>query len=215
LQMANKEDNLQFHEDDECRDDDESTAQSTEQQTAAASASQDIVEDIKQKPLALEMSATLENDGEAHTKLFTRQSPAALRKDDDTRQKSLAPETSAALGNDDDTRQKTLASGFITTIEHVKNTKPGTSNLVTYRKPEKDKNTYLKPSTLFSSSDETNPKTHLAVSHSIILNASGDSDDESLKKPKYDTHVMLPDRQNLERHAGTLIDIYNEIHSNY
>jgi len=113
---------------------------------------------------------------------------------EEAHQKQMTSRQSAHLGNGEDTHTKSLRPGSSATTVHCEET-------------------CQKALDSFASADETNPKTHLAVSHSIIPNASDDSDDESLKKPKYNTHVMLPDCQNLERHAGTLIDIYNDIHS--
>jgi len=224
--MSNKEDNLPCREDDECLDDDESTALpfkrrrtdsfvlelnvDSAQQTPA---SHGYVDDFTQKPLALDMTATLENDEEAHTKPVIKQSPLALETDDETRQKTLAPKASATLRYDEASSQKALVSDWIPTIDQIKDTQPETLTVVSSETPEKDKKTYLKPLTSSDSSDITNPETLLAVSDSIIPNVPDDSHDELLLKPKYNIHVMLPDRQNLERHAGTLIDIYNDNHS--
>jgi len=113
---------------------------------------------------------------------------------EEAHQKQMISRHSAFLGHEEETHKKSLRPGSSATTGHCDET-------------------CQKALDSFASADETNPKTHLAVSDLIIPNASDDSDDESLKKPKYNTNVMLPDCHNLELHAGTLIDIYNDIHS--
>jgi len=136
------------------------------------------------------MSASIEND--TQQKPFKLNLFANLGHGEQAHQKQLISRQSAPLGHGEDKQTNSL--------------RPGSSATT-------GEETCQKVLDSFACADETNPKTYLAVSHSIIPNASDDSDDESLKKPTYNTHVMLPDRQNLERHAGTLIDIYNDIHS--
>jgi len=196
--MASKEDNRLCREDDGDDDTQEAchtglsshstdSAISTDEQTPMSLSSRD--KGMQHKPT---MSASIEKD--------TQQKPlklnllANLGHGEEAHQKPFTSRQSAPLGHGEDKQTNSLRPGLSATTDHREET-------------------CQKLLESFACADETNPKTYLADSHSIIPNASDDYDDESLKKPKYNTHVMLPDRQNLERHAGTLIDIYNDIHS--
>ena len=147
---------------------------------------------MQHKPLTPGLSSYVEKD--------TQQEPlssnpfSTLRHGEEVHQKPLTSRQSSPLEHDKDTHKQSLRAGSSATTGYCEET-------------------CQKSLDSLASADETNPKARLAVSNYMLPNASDDSDDESLRKPKYDTHVMLPDRQNLERHAGTLIDIYNEIHS--
>jgi len=129
------------------------------------------------------------------------------RKATDTQQDPLSSNPFPTLEHVEEAHQKQMTSRHEEET-HIKSLRPE-SSLTTGHCDE----TCQKSWDSFASADETNPKTFLVVSHSIIPNASDDSNDESLKKPKNNTHAMLSNRQNLEQHAGTLIDIYNDIHS--
>jgi len=131
----------------------------------------------------------------------------------DTQQEPLRSNPFSTLENSEEVHQTPLTSRQASPSEHDNDTHKRSLRAGSSATTGSCEKTCQKTLDSFASADETNPKTHLAVSHSIIQIASDDSDDESLQKPKYNTHVMLPDRQNLERHAGTLIDIYNDIHS--
>jgi len=150
------------------------------------------VEVMQHKPSLPGLSPWVEKD--------TQQNPLSsnafttLGHVEEAHQKQMTSRQSVCLGHEEEAHKKLLRQESSTTTGHCEET-------------------CQKSLDAFAFADETSPKTHLAVSHSIIPNASDDSDDESLKKPKYNTHVMLPDRQYLERHAGTLLDIYNDIHS--
>jgi len=197
--MANKKDNTSCRVDDESREENDSVSTAPPiKLRRTESPILDLSSDTAQQT-----PVTLESHGNVND---YKQEP----NDGEGQSKPLEKHSSAALGYGDETfYQKTIAQA----VENINDTHSKTKTLVSPITLERDKNTLMQSLTDFASTEETNPKTLTAVSHSSVPNVSDYSDDQSLKRPKNNTHVMLPDRQNLERHAVTLIDIYNDIHS--
>ena len=197
--MANKKDNMSCRVDDESREENDSvsTAPPIKQRRTESPILDQSSDTAQQTSVAFESHGNVK---------YFKQEP----NDGEGQSKPLEKHSSAALGYGDETfYQKTIAQA----VENNNDTHSKTKTLVSHITLERDKNTLMKSLTDFSSTEETNTKTLIAVYQSSVSNVSDYSDVDSLKKPKYNTQVMLPDRQNLERHAGTLIDINNDIHS--